>query len=212
MSRKSKALEFLQEGYNITFTGRNVQITDSMKDYAIEKISKIERFSSRIMDVIVTMDIQRYEQRAEIQLKLDHIRIIATATTDDMYASIDKAVAKLESQFHRYKEKIREFQDKPDDESIVDVSVFESLDKENILDINDDIEEENLRRERERFQLHQIVKHETHSLKTLTFNEALMKMELSGDQFLIFRNEENRKLCVIYLREDGNYGIIEAEK
>ena len=44
MSRKSKALEFAAEAYDISVTGRNVQVTDSMKDYVIEKISKIEGY------------------------------------------------------------------------------------------------------------------------------------------------------------------------
>jgi putative sigma-54 modulation protein len=48
-------------------------------------------------------------------------------------------------------------------------------------------------------------------MKTLTQNEAIIKMELSGDQFLIFRSEEDRKLKVIYRRSDDHYGIIAVE-
>jgi putative sigma-54 modulation protein len=48
-------------------------------------------------------------------------------------------------------------------------------------------------------------------LKTLTHQEAIMKMELSGDPFLVFKGEEDQKLRVIYKRNDGNYGIMLPE-
>jgi putative sigma-54 modulation protein len=48
-------------------------------------------------------------------------------------------------------------------------------------------------------------------LKTLNTEEALMRIDLSGDQFLIFRSEEDRKLKVLYRRKDGHYGLIRPE-
>lgn len=211
MSRKSKALEFIQEGYNISVTGRNVLVTDPMKDYAIDKISKIERFSTRIVDVVVTMDIQRYVQRVDVVLSVDHIKIKASASTENMYASIDKVVDKIESQLRRYKKRINEHQAKSVETTEMRVNIFEPIDQEDVMDINDEIDEENLRREGERYRVPSIVKQETRPLKVLTFDEALMMIDLSSDPFLIFRNEANRKLCVIYRRDNENYGIIEAE-
>jgi len=211
MSRKSKALEFIQEGYNISVTGRNVSVTDSMKDYAIEKISKIERFSTRIVDVVITMDIQRYMHRVDVVLNVDHIKIKATATSDNMYASIDKVADKIDAQLRRYKKRIHEHQGKAVETTEMRVNVLKPIDQEEILEINDEIDEENIRKENERYQHHQIVKQETSPLKVLTVDEALMKIDLSDDHFLIFRNEADKKLCVIYRRDDGNYGIIEAD-
>lgn len=213
MSRKSKALEFLQEGYNITVTGRQVQITDAMRDYAIEKISKIERFSTRIIDVLITMDIQKLDQRVDISLKFDHIKIKSTATSENMYTSIDKAVHRIESQIRRYKEKIHEHQVNPELITKMKVNVIAApVNREDLTEINEAIEEENERMESKRFQFHEIVKQKTRPLEHLTYDKALMKMELSLDQFLIFRNERDRKLNVMYRRSDGNYGIIEAEE
>ena len=57
-----------------------------------EKISKMEKFTHRITDVVITMDIQRFQHRVTVTMKLDHILIKSQAITDDMYASIDKAV------------------------------------------------------------------------------------------------------------------------
>lgn len=208
MSNKSKAAQFLQEGYDITITGRNVQITESMKDYAMEKVSKIERFTDRILEVNVIMDIQKLEHRVDIVMKIGHIKINSHASTNDMYASIDKAVDKLEAQFRRYKAKLQNHHNKKVPSVDMIVSVLERITQED--EVNADIEEESRRQAESKYGFHRVLKEETCPLKTLTLNEATMKMDLSGDAFLIFRNEEDRKIKVIYRRKDDNYGIIDT--
>lgn len=213
MSRKSKAAEFVQEGYAISVTGHNFQITDAIRDYAIEKISKIERFSTRIIDVTVTMDIQKFEHRVDIILRVDHIIIKSQASSDNMYASIDKAVDKLQKQLTRYKKRLHEHQAKPAEiEKNMNVDVVRSTTPlEELEDINAEIEYQNKVHDQEVFQFHRIVSQESKPLRSLTNDEALMKLELSNDLFLIFQNEVSRKINVIYRRNDGNFGIIEVK-
>jgi putative sigma-54 modulation protein len=209
MNRKAKAAEFLQEAYNVTVTGRNVLVTEAMKQYAIEKISKIERFSSRILDVIVTMDVQKFEHRVDIVLKISHFKIKSQANTDNMYASIDKAVDKIEAQLLRYKTKLQDHQGIAAKDVEMQVNVLQAADEE-ILQVNDEIEDENRKRLLDRYTPHQIVKKEICGLKTLTDGEAMMKMELSGDEFMIYIGEDTQQLKVIYRLEKGNYGMVEA--
>jgi putative sigma-54 modulation protein len=211
MSRKSKAAEFLQEGYSITVTGRNVMVTEAMKDYALEKILKIERFSSRIIDVVVTMDIQKFEHRVDICLKVNHLKIKSQATTEDMYASIDKAVDKIESQLLRYKAKLQDHQAARLAFIDMNVNVLRTTPDDEILDMADDFESENRQRLLDHYRPHRIVNKETRALKTLTDGEALMKMELSGDSFLVYHGEDSRRLKIIYRRKDGDFGVIEPE-
>jgi putative sigma-54 modulation protein len=63
----------------------------------------------------------------------------------------------------------------------------------------------------ESFSPPQIIGTETKPLKMLTLDEAIMKVDLSGDNFLIFRCEEDQKLKVLYRRTDGHYGLIQPE-
>lgn len=210
MSRKSKAAEFLDEVYNISVTGRNVMVTDAMKDYAIEKVSKIEKFSNRIIDVLVTMDVQKIEHRVDIVLKVNHVKIKSHAVTDDMYASIDKAVQKIETQLLRYKDKLQDHHAKGVNHIDMNVNVLRSASEQELIDVNLDIEDETSRRLFDRYLPHKIVKQETRALKTLTDGEAIMKMDLSGDNFMIYRCEETKKLKVIYRRNDGDFGVIET--
>lgn len=211
MSRKSKAAEYVDEGYQISVTGRNVHVTEPMKNYAIEKVSKIERFSNRIIDVQVIMDIQKLEQRVEIVLKVDHIKIVSSGASANMYASIDIAVEKLERQLLKYRSRIRDHHAKGLPVVDMTVNVFSSPEEQEISDVNGDIDDETERRLVDKYRPHNIVKKETMPLKILTKDEAIMKMELSGDTFLVFRGEEDKKLKVIYRRNEGNYGIIEPE-
>ncbi len=212
MNRKAKLLAEELKGYNIAVTGRHVQVTDAMKDYALEKISKIERFSdpNRIVDVSITMDIQKVDQRVDIIVKVHQWIIKSSAVTTDMYASIDQAVHKLESQLQRYKKKIQDHHAKGLKVIDMRINVVRRPDEE-ILEVNEEIDAENMRQAVEQLRPHEIVAQDTMPLKILTLDEAVAKMELSGYAFLIFRNESDRKLRVIYRRGDGDYGVIEPE-
>lgn len=210
MSRKSKAMEFADVSYNIDVIGRNIQVTEAMKDYALEKVAKIERFSHRIIDVAITMEVQKLEQRCDIVLKVDHIKVKSHASSDNMYASIDKAVDKMESQLRRYKSRIQDHQAKPLEVIDMNVNVLRAQDAE-LVELNEDIDAENEKNSFDKYRPHEIVEREKMPLKFLTNEEAVMKMELSGDIFLIFRGESDRKIKVIYRRNDGCFAIIEPE-
>lgn len=209
MNRKAK--EFVQDGYDITITGRNVLVTDAMKDYAMEKISKVDRITNRVMDVSVIMDIQKLEHRVEIIIRVNNTKVISSAATTDMYVSVDQAVNKLKEQLRRYKTRLQNHQSKGHEEVAMLVNVYAAPKEIDVASVNEEIEEENNRINRNNLTLPSIVKQESSILKILNNEEAIMKMELSGDQFMIFRGEEDRKIKVIYRRKDGNYGIIQTE-
>lgn len=211
MSRKAKAAEFVNEDYSINVTGRHVLVTDAMKDYAIEKIAKIEHYTNRIIDVVVTMDIQKLEHRVDIVMQVNHIKIKSSASSDDMYVSIDLAADKLEKQLLKYKDKLQDHRDKPLGKVDINVNILEPSRASDLSEINYEIEQENIKNLISLYKPHRIVAQEVKPLINLTFDEAVVKMELSGDAFLLFRSVEDNQLKVIYRRSDSNYGVIEPE-
>lgn len=212
MSHKSKAAQFIDEEYSLTINGRNVQVTDSMRDYAIEKLAKLDKFGTRIIDIFVTMDIQRFEHMVDIVVKLNQIKIKSSATTEDMYASIDKAVDKIQTQLRKYKQRIQDHHAKSLESIDMTVNVLRPAQNSTLTEINEDIEEENYRQMDEKLRPHEVVSKKTVPLKFLTVEEAIMKMDLSGDHFLVFMNEKDRKIHVIHRRsEDGQYGLLIPE-
>lgn len=212
MSRKSKALEFEQDVYDIHVTGRGVQVTDAMKDYAIEKISKIERFSDRIVSVNIIMEIQKLSHRVEIILKVNNLKIVGTGESGDMYVSIDMAVNKLHSQLLKYKSRLQNHQARRVSAVDMNVNVIELYKgDDDLTEVNDEIDDENNNQLARSFSPHKIISRETKPLKMLTAAEAVMKIELSQDPFLVYRSEEDQKIKVIYRRKDGNLGVLEPE-
>lgn len=204
MNRKEKALQFADTDYNIQITGRHFEVTESMKEYVLEKISKIERLTDHIIDVNVIMEVQKLDHFVEIVMKIGNTKISSQARTTDMYASINKAVEKIESQLRRYKSKLQDHHSKGHAILNLAVDIF-ARPPVNDFDLEEDFIEDNLLPEME---VHRVVGQETRLLKTLTQEEAVMKMELSGDQFLLYKNEADHKLKIIYRRKDENYGII----
>lgn len=209
MVDKKKFAEEKEAGYRIDIVGRNVQVTEPMKQYAWDKLSKIERFHNPIMYVHITLDIQKLEHICALLLKIDHIKIKAQASSSDMYVSIDKAVDRLQNLMRRYKDRIQDHHRKALSFVDMQVNVLQKpLDE--LAEINADIES-GTKQIDAAFSPPHLIGSETRPLKTLTVNEALMKMELSGDNFLIYRSEEDYKLKVLYRRADGNYGLIQPE-
>ena len=196
------------EGYRVEVIGRGVEVTDAMKAYAEEKITKIERFTNGILDVVITLAIQKTECRCDVLVKVGHTVIKVSQSGDEMYQVIDLASDKLKRKITRWRERLKEHHETPI--NVVDMNVH-VLETSEVDEINDEIIEENLKRAQELFKPHEIVARETMPLKILTYDEAVMKMELSEAPFMVFRNEEDNKLKVIYRREDENFGIIEPE-
>lgn len=203
------ALPSQTNGYNITITGRHMSVTEGMKQHALDKLSKLERVADRILDVHVTMDIQKIDHRIDIVIKFNHIKIKVHAITNDMYNSIDQAVNKLQNQIKRYKEKLYAHQAKSVSSIDMNVNVISST---TLDEVNDEIESYNNQELERRYEVHKVVSREVKPLKILSQDEAIMKMELSQDAFLIYIDEVDRKLKVIYRRKDGHFGIIETQR
>lgn len=200
-TRKEKMAEF-DQGYNVIVTGRHVHVTDGMKQHAVEKISKLDHIGDRIIDVHVAMDIQKLSHRVDIQMKYAHTSIRSHASTTDMYASIDEAVDKLCKQLRRYKKKLHDHYAKKYPIEEVPVRVFTVEDFEEEYG-GEEVVVEPMKA------THRIVATETRSIKILAEDEAIMKMELSGDPLMVYKSEVDRRLKIIYRRDDGNYAIIE---
>ncbi len=202
---------FETEGYTISILGKNIQVTEPIQEYVLEKLSKIERFSKNILEIFVTLDVQKLDHTVSFFMKFLHFSIKAHACTDNLYSAIDKATDRLVRLISKYKKRLQEKHVASVGFVDLKVNVLEPH-KDEVQEINTEIEAENWRKEMEAFQFHKIVNTEKMAVRMFTQEEAIMKMELSGESFMIYKGEEDQKLKVIYRREDGNFGVIEIEK
>lgn len=207
MSKKSKALEFANDAYNISIQGRHVQVTDAMQDYAKDKLSRLERLFDRIIDLHVIMDIQKLEHRVEIVLKVNNHTIMAKVASDDMYKSIDLAVDKLLRQVRRYKSRINDHRKGEISAEDMLIDVLQVRDEE---ELNEAIEQENIR-EMQRAYSPLIMRDKTVQLKMFNEAEAVRHMLRTSDTFYVYRAEEDLSLKIIYRTKDGHLAIMHPE-
>ncbi len=177
----------------IIFTGKHLDVTPSLREYAETKLSKLSRFFDHVQEAHVTESITRGQHIVEVTLKVDGTLIRAEERTSDMYTSLDQVVDKLEGQLRRYKERfITRTQEalggqKPTE--LVAAATATPAEEEEPLP--------------------EIVRTKRFAVKPMGPEEAAMEMELIGHDFFVFRNSESNEVNVIYRRRDGNYGLIE---
>lgn len=83
---------------NISISFRHLEATDSIKAYASEKVSKLQRFLRQPMTARVTLSLEKHEQVAEMQISSGSEHHEAKEATSDMYTAIDRVIDKLERQ------------------------------------------------------------------------------------------------------------------
>lgn len=175
---------------NIKVTGKNIEITDSIREYVEKRLERLEKFESKNTDVNVTCSVEREEQIVEMQVNFDGEFIRIEERNPDLYASIDLALDKVERQIRKEKEKRSDRSKK-------------SLFKEKFIDIftkTPEVENQD-----------EITKTMYYELKPLSVEDAKIKLEESGDMFLVFVDSTSNKVNVIYQRGDGTFGIVLPE-
>jgi len=105
----------------ITVTGRHLEITDALRDYAMDRVTQGLAEFPRVESVHVILDVEKYRHLAELVVQArNHIKVDAREESDNMYASIDGAVEKAEKQLRRLRDKV---QDHKSRESIAEVEL-----------------------------------------------------------------------------------------
>jgi putative sigma-54 modulation protein len=83
---------------NISISFRHLEGTDSIKAYATEKVGKLQKFLRQPLTARVTLSLEKHQQVAEVQVSAGSDHLEAKEATEDMYASIDRVIDKLERQ------------------------------------------------------------------------------------------------------------------
>jgi putative sigma-54 modulation protein len=171
--------------------GRNVTVSDSLKDYALEKLAKLEKHLNDAARLELELQVEKNPSIADNQVAEATIWtkgpvLRARESSHDMRASIDLLVEKLERQARRYRDKRRRGP----------ARFTPQLDSRPVVP---DSEEP------------RIVKTKQFPVKPMSPEEAVLQLELVGHDFFVFQNAETYDVNVVYRRRDGNYGLIEPQ-
>lgn len=171
--------------------GRQITLTDSIKKYAEEKVSKVEKFNDSIIKIDVTLSAAKLKSGnahvAEILVYLSGSTLKSRATEQDLYFAIDKAIDGIEPQLKKHKEKHTR------------AKVQDDTAKKYYSLTNDD----NFESEEKK-----LVKVYL-PIKPMDASEAILQLESLNKVFFAFNNVETGKMAVVYKRKDGDYGFIE---
>ncbi|MDX6538317.1 MAG: putative sigma-54 modulation protein [Gaiellales bacterium] len=187
-------------------SGRNLDVSAAIREYAERKLARIERHLTEDTRVDLELAIERNRsisasQHAELTVWTRGPVLRAHEYAEDMYAAIDLAVDKLDRQVRRYRERRRHWRPH-----------HQVRDVEALLPLSDDDEAASLalaNGSEPDAPIPSIVKTKRFNMKPMHPDEAALQLELVGHEFYVFLNAESDAVAVIYRRRDGNLGVIE---
>ena len=176
---------------NITF--RHLDSTEALKSHARDKVAHIQRYIDRPSEAHVVLYVENLEHKADINLKAGPFLLRGHAKSNDMYASIDAAAEKIERQLKKHKEKLNnhKFVERANGHHPVAVT-------HEVLDV-------------EKAPSQRVVKSETFQARAMSLDEAVLQLDLLNSQFFVFQNAKDHGINIVYRRDDGKLGLIEAK-
>ena len=174
----------------LTITSRNMVVTPAITKRIEKKTETMGRYLWPETEMQIKMQKERARRVVEITVPMGKNVILRSESSadDNLFLAIDKALAKMERQIRKHRTKLGK-----------------NL-REEIPDVPEYIEED-LAEEQER----KIVKRKTFPVRPMSVEDAIIEMELLGHNFFAFVNIDTERTNVLYLRKDGDLGLLEPE-
>ena len=175
---------------NFIISGKNIEITQGLKDTIERKLGKLERYFTPDTEIIVTLSVEKDRQKIEVTIPVKGDIIRSEQESTDMYVSIDLVEEVIERQLRKYKNKL-----------VAKHQAGGSF-NQTFVESEDEVADSNEIR---------IVRTKRFGIKPMFPEDACMQMDLLGHNFFVFSNAETEEINVVYKRKDGSFGLIEPE-
>ena len=173
-----------------TFTGKNLAVSQEIKDHVEKKMARLQRLFPEDIDVFVTFSVTKQDSKVEVSIPINKRVLRAEVSSDDMLSAVDGVVDVLDRQRTKYMSQLK-------DRSRRNASLKEELNLMMANEVADDSDGDEIIIERMK----------SFPLKPMESEEAVMEMEMLGHNFYVFRNP-NFEVNVVYKRKNGAYGLI----
>jgi putative sigma-54 modulation protein len=179
----------------VDYIARNVTLSDQSRQLAEKKLAKITKYFNDIIDVRIEVSQERHLQVVDLSVKGKDFDLHSTAQNKDVTAAIQDAVDKVEIQARRAKTRLKDHKQRAGSEAKTDRGwAVEVLESESIAAGEP-----------------RIVETSSIQIKPMSIEEAVLQLDDSSYNFLVFRNASNDRVNVIYRRVDKNLGLITPE-
>ena len=168
----------------ITVIGRKCTPRDSFKQRAEKRLAKVEKFFGSDAEAKVTATVEKNEQIVEVTVFHGGIIFRSQERAQNMNDALDRCADSLVRQIRKNKTRV---------EKKLRKDAFDAYDAIDVFDAEDNYD---------------VVRSKQINLKPESVDEAILQMNLLDHQFYMFLNCENDKICVVYSRKDGGYGLI----
>ena len=175
---------------NIETTSRHYELTPALKEYAETKVEQLTKYFDNIVNAHIIFEVEKYRHTAEVTIHINGKDFNSREESEDMYVSVDRVIEKLERQIIKYKGK--RFSKK----------------SPKLAEISVDLPPEESQEESEGSE--GIVAVDPIEFPFLTLSDAVKRMGSEGKEFSIFSNKNTKRLSILFKREDGSLGLIEA--
>ena len=174
----------------LTITARNMSVTPGITQRIEKKTHTMSKYLQPETEMQVKMRKEKNDMRSvEITVPMGNNVILRSEETDqNLFVAIDQALAKMERQIRKHRTKLSK---RLRDEPMPEVPEYYEEEKE----------EEELK----------VVRHKTFPVRPMSVEDAIIEMELLGHNFFAFVNIDTERTNVLYLRKDGNLGLLEPE-
>jgi putative sigma-54 modulation protein len=200
----------------LSTTFRHMEASSAVREYAEEKLEKIRKYFHRQpLGAHAVFCVERnHNHSAEFSITLPNGLVLqAREVTEDMYSSIDLAVARIERQVRKWKDKIRDH--KPHGEPgysvrevVMPAESFEPPQRPAGAPMA--VAEEVRPPSAPPAPAITVIKESTFTVRLMRVEDAVMQLNLLENDFLVFTDVDTKGLSVVYRRKDGNYGLIET--
>ena len=187
--------------------GRNLELTPALREYTQSKLKKaIQHFEDMVKEADVHLSVARNprspQQTAEVTVFANGTVIRAQERSENLYASIDLVAGKLSRQLRRYKERHSDHHHSPGHSASITPSTESVLDESAI--------EGSLLDGKSAQLPNPGVRRKYFSMEPMSVDQARHQLDLIDHDFYVFREEDTKELQVIYKRNHGGYGVIQA--
>ena len=177
----------------IHFTCRHTTLTPTLRAFAEDRIERLARYVDDSSEVHIVLSVEKHRQEAEIMLLSGRRQFTGTAITSDLYTSLSLVLDKIQKQLRRDK---RRYTDRR---------------RRSTRAVRERLLASNSRDGRGRGRPPSPIYREPQAAKPMSPEEAALDLDCSERDFLVFRNSESDRMTVVYRRQDGRIGLIEAD-
>ncbi|MDH6367769.1 MULTISPECIES: ribosome-associated translation inhibitor RaiA [Breznakia] len=171
--------------------GKNVTVTPAIAEKIETKLNFLKKYFIIDDDVTANVVIRVYPvgQKIEVTIPTKFAVLRAEVVDDDLYAAIDLVIDKLEDQIRRQKTRLQRNKGR---DSLAMAFIEEDIPEDDVID-------------------EEVVRTKTIIPDEMDIDEAIMRMEMLGHSFFVYKDNETQDVAVVYRRQNGGYGCIETE-